>query len=694
MTFYKAAGLTLLTLPTLLYAVESESDSQKQSAGTDDIRLDDQVVVGRAPLLGEASSASEGYVTQEAIEIRPMLRTGEVLELVPGMVVTQHSGTGKANQYFLRGFNLDHGTDFSTSVDGMPVNMRTHGHGQGYTDLNFIIPETIESLRYQKGSYYAETGDFSGAGSASLHTARKLEQNEAKLTLGQDAYQRALLMGSVEKGNGDWLYAIERNTYDGPWTDIEEDLDKTNLLLSYAQPLAGGDWRVSFMGYDNSWNSADQIPERAVESGLIDELGSIDDTVGGESSRYSVNTEWSNGAWEASAYAIRYNMNLWSNFTYFLDDPVNGDQFEQIDHRNIYGGKLAYQWQGELAGRTMINRVGTEFRYDDISEVGLYQSQARDRIGVVRSDEVGEFSTGVFAENTLYWNTRLRSVLGVRYDYYSFDVDNRTDINKNGIDLSDNSGTASAGNTSLKASLIYQLSPEWETYIAAGQGFHSNDARGTTIEVDPADGSEATQVDPLVDSLGYEVGLRGFVNQRLNTSVSLWQLDLDSELLFVGDAGNTEASDASRRRGIELTAYYRITDIWNFDVEYAHTQAEFTDSGDDIPGAIEDVLQTGVSADFGNGWSGAARVRYFGERPLIEDGSVKSDPSTVVNLQAGYRQANWSVRGEVLNLLDSDDHDIDYLYESQLAGEAAPVEDIHYHVLEPRTVRVSLAYQF
>lgn len=692
MTFYKAAGLTLLTLPTLLYAVESGSDSQTQSA--DDIRLDDQVVVGRAPLLGEASSASEGYVTQEAIEIRPMLRTGEVLELVPGMVVTQHSGTGKANQYFLRGFNLDHGTDFSTSVDGMPVNMRTHGHGQGYTDLNFIIPETIESLRYQKGSYYAETGDFSGAGSASLHTARKLDRNEAELTLGQNAYRRALLIGSVEKGSGDWLYAIERNTYNGPWTDIEEDLDKTNLLLRYSQPLAGGKWRLSLMGYDNSWNSADQIPERAVTSGQIDELGSIDDTVGGESSRYSINTEWSNGAWEASAYAIRYNMNLWSNFTYFLDDPVNGDQFEQVDHRNIYGGKLAYQWQDKLAGRTMVNRVGTEFRYDDINEVGLYQSQARERIGVVRSDEVGEFSTGVFAENTLYWNSRLRSVLGLRYDFYHFDVDNRTDINKNGVDLSANSGKASAGNTSLKASLIYQLSPEWETYIAAGQGFHSNDARGTTIEIDPADGSDATQVDPLVDSLGYEVGVRGFVNQRLNTSVSLWQLDLDSELLFVGDAGNTEASDASRRRGIELTAYYRITDVWNFDAEYAHTQAEFTDSGDDIPGAIEDVLQTGVSAAFSNGWSGAARVRYFGERPLIEDGSVKSDASTVVNLQAGYRQASWSVRGEILNLLDSDDHDIDYLYESQLPGESEPVEDIHYHVLEPRTVRVSLAYQF
>ena len=686
------ALLTSLSLqaPTFVLAAD------EQLASGNDSDIEHIEISGRdTSLLGRASTASEGIVGKEDIKLRPILRTGEILEFVPGMVVTQHSGTGEANQYFLRGFNLDHGTDFATFVDGMPVNMRTHGHGQGYTDLNFIIPEVVQSLSYQKGVSYADVGDFSGAGSASFHTLSNTDKGLVSTTLGENNYVRFMAMDSLALSDKDNLFvAAERNTYDGPWTDIEENLDKTNLLLSYSQPLAGGKWRLSLMGYDNSWNSADQIPERAVTSGQIDELGSIDDTVGGESSRYSINTEWSNGAWEASAYAIRYNMNLWSNFTYFLDDPVNGDQFEQVDHRNIYGGKLAYQWQDKLAGRTMVNRVGTEFRYDDINEVGLYQSQARERIGVVRSDEVGEFSTGVFAENTLYWNSRLRSVLGLRYDFYHFDVDNRTDINKNGVDLSANSGKASAGNTSLKASLIYQLSPEWETYIAAGQGFHSNDARGTTIEIDPADGSDATQVDPLVDSLGYEVGVRGFVNQRLNTSVSLWQLDLDSELLFVGDAGNTEASDASRRRGIELTAYYRITDVWNFDAEYAHTQAEFTDSGDDIPGAIEDVLQTGVSADFGNGWSGAARVRHFGERPLIEDGSVKSDASTVVNLQAGYSQANWSVRGEVLNLLDSDDHDIDYLYESQLPGESEPVEDIHYHVLEPRTVRVSLAYHF
>lgn len=662
-----------------------------------DAKLDIQVVDGRGQLVGEASSASEGYVTQEEIALRPLLRTGEVLELVPGMVVTQHSGTGKANQYFLRGFNLDHGTDFATSVDNMPVNMRTHGHGQGYTDLNFVIPETIGSLSYQKGSYYADTGDFSGAGSASLETVRALDHGLLQMTLGQKNYRRALVMDGVQMGKGTLLYALERNTYDGPWTDISENLQKTNGLLSFSRPLAGGDWRLTLMGYDNSWNSADQIPTRAVADGTIDELGSLDDSVGGESSRYSISSDWRSGGLSVSAYAIRYRMNLWSDFTYYLDDPVNGDQFEQVDKRSIFGGEFNYLWHSTVNGLAMSNRVGAEIRYDDIDEVGLYHTQERKRLGVVRSDTVGELSSGLFAENTLHWTSRLRTVLGVRYDYFDFDVDSRVGTNMNGVDLTANSGTNSADKVSLKASTVYALTPDWETYVSAGQGLHSNDARGTTIEVDPGDGSAVKQVDPLVNSLGYEVGLRGFWNERLNTSLALWQLDVDSELLFVGDAGNTEASRASRRRGVELTAYYRINDIWNLDLEYAYTTAQFKDhaeEGDRIPGAVKNVVQSGVNATFGNGWSAAVRLRYFGARPLVEDGSVESDPSTLVNIQAGYEQAQWLIKAEVLNLLDSDDHDIDYWYESQLAGETSAVEDVHYHILEPRTLRVSLGYQF
>lgn len=662
--------------------------------------LETMTVEGRAEnLIGEAVSASEGIVGQKEIALRPLLRTGEVLELVPGLVVTQHSGTGKANQYFLRGFNLDHGTDFATFVDGMPVNMRTHGHGQGYTDLNFLIPETIGQLSYKKGAYYADVGDFSGAGSAHFRTADGLEHGTAEVSAGEDDYYRLLLMNSFQFAGGATLVAVEGNRYDGPWTDIREDLDKTNLLLKHTVPLNDGKFTMALMAYDNSWNSADQIPLRAVDRGIIDELGSIDDTVGGESSRYSLSIDWESGGWQGSAYVIDYDLNLWSNFTYFLDDETNGDQFEQVDRRKIYGGQLSYLMDGQLAGRSMQNRFGAELRVDDIDEVGLYQTRARDRRGVIRSDEVTESSIGFYWENRLNWSDRLRTVFGARYDYFDFDVDDKAGVNANSVNLGVNSGTAHDDLVSLKGSLIYELNTDWEVYASAGQGFHSNDARGTTIRVDPSDGSPVTAVDPLVRSLGYEAGLRGYIGNQLNASLALWALELDSELLFVGDAGNTEPSRASERYGVELTTYYRFTDEWSLDVEYAYTDAEFSKSapeGNEIPGAIEHVFQAGLNADLNNGWFGSLRVRYFGERPLIEDGSIKSDSSTVWNLRAGYRERDWTFKADILNLTDSDDHDIDYYYASRLSGEPSGLatEDIHYHVIEPRTLRVSLSYRF
>ncbi|WP_269619988.1 TonB-dependent receptor [Zhongshania sp. BJYM1] len=653
----------------------------------------------RINLVGEAVSASEGIVGQQEISLRPLLRTGEVLELVPGMVVTQHSGTGKANQYFLRGFNLDHGTDFATSVDGMPVNMRTHGHGQGYSDLNFLIPEVVSQLAYKKGAYYADVGDFSGAGGAQISTTRSLEQGLLELTLGEDNFYRVLAMNSLQIGGGTTTIAVEGNRYDGPWSDIEEDLDKINVFLKHAIPLEDGQLSFTVMAYDNSWNSADQIPSRAVEQGIIDELGSIDKTVGGESSRYSLNANLELGKWVGSAYVIDYDLNLWSNFTYFLDDETNGDQFEQVDNRTIYGGQLAYLLEGALAGRTMSNKFGGDLRVDDINEVGLYRSQARQRLGAIRSDQVTESSIGLYWENRITWTDSLRSVLGARYDYYDFDVDDKTGININNIDLSGNGGTSDDSISSVKASLIYTFNDEWEGYISAGQGFHSNDARGTTIRLDPTDGSVIHSVDPLVRSLGYEVGTRGFISDRINTSISLWTLELDSELLFVGDAGNTEPSRASERNGIEITGYYHFTDQISLDIEYAYTNSKFTESapeGNKIPGAIKNVFQAGLNADFSSGWFGSLRVRHFGERPLVEDGSVKSDDSTIWNLRAGYRMSNWVFKADVLNLSDSDDHDIDYFYASRLASEPAGVatDDIHYHVIEPRTVRFSMGYKF
>jgi outer membrane receptor protein involved in Fe transport len=661
--------------------------------------LEEVEVTGRRiNLVGEAISASQGVISQQEIALRPILRTGDVLELVPGMVVTQHSGTGKANQYFLRGFNLDHGTDFATFVDGMPVNMRTHGHGQGYTDLNFLIPETLATLAYKKGPYYADVGDFSSAGSAHMKTTDRFDSGLAEAGAGENDYYRALLLDSVSLAQGTSSYALELNSYDGPWSDIKENVQKFNLMLKHGQSLGDGDASVSLMAYDNQWNSPDQIPARAVDGGLIDELGSIDDTLGGESSRYSLATQWRDGQWDISAYAIRYKLNLWSNFTYLLDDEVNGDQFEQKDNRWLYGGRADYRQELAIAGLAVVNRFGGEVRYDDIDEVGLYKTRGRTRLGPVRSDRVDEWNTGIYAENQISWNDNVRTVLGARYDYFDFDVNNLVERNIYDIDLGGNSGKAHDDKLALKGSLIYTFNAEWETYLSAGQGLHSNDARGTTAAVDPIDGNAVAPVDPLVDSLGYEVGIRGFWSERLNTSVALWDLDLDSELLFVGDAGNTEASRGSQRQGLEVSSYYRLTDQWTLDLEYAYTDSKFTDyapEGDHIPGAIEQVVQTGISAEFTAGWFGSLRLRYFGERPLLEDNSVKSDDATVLNLRAGYKTQQWTVKLDVLNILDSDDHDIDYYYASRLPGESADgVEDIHYHILEPRTVRVYAGYNF
>ncbi|MEM7015909.1 MAG: TonB-dependent receptor, partial [Pseudomonadota bacterium] len=555
----------------------------------------------RVNLISSSVSASQGLVGQTEIEVRPILRTGEILELVPGMVVTQHSGTGKANQYFLRGFNLDHGTDFNTSIDHMPVNMRTHGHGQGYTDINFIIPELVAEIAYQKGPYYAEVGDFSGAGAASFRTVERLEENLLSIGLGKDNFQRLLTAHSTELGNDSTLlFALEAQRYDGPWSDIEEDLKKLNAVARYSRPLGLGNFSLMFMGYDNRWDAADQIPQRAVTQGLIDRLGSLDTAAGGQSSRHSLSAQWHNQHWDITAYAIRYQLDLWSNFTYFLDDPVNGDQFQQVDDRWVYGATGRHLFTSQFANFEVDHILGVQARFDAIDEVGLYRTQARRRIGTVRSDEVDEWSLAAYWQGTIQFTPDFRAILGLRYDHYDFDVN---DI------LAVNSGHTSDGIASMKLNLGYQLDDDWEFYVGVGQGFHSNDARGTVIRTDPLSGELAEPVDPLARSEGAEIGLRFFRDEYINASLSIWWLRLDSELIFVGDAGNTEATRSSRRRGVELTTYYYVNDHWTVDLEAAWSRARFDeatfDEGDRIEGSLPLVLSTGLTFNDTNGWFGS-----------------------------------------------------------------------------------------
>lgn len=654
---------------------------------------DEIVVIGRLDeLTGTPQSATQGVVTAEQLELRPVLRTGEVLEVVPGLIVTQHSGDGKANQYFLRGFNLDHGTDLALSVDGVPVNMPTHGHGQGYADTSFVIPSLLESIAYRKGTYYAETGNFSAAGSVDMTYKTRLAGPVAELEVGAYDYRRALAAGSAGVAGGNLLGALEYTTGDGPW-DREQDLQRWNGLVRFGRETAGGRWGVSLQGYDGEWKSTDQIPQRAVDQGLIDEFGYIDGSDAGESHRYALvvngDQDLAGGVLNGTAYAVDYKMQLFSNFSYYTD-PVNGDQFEQFDDRNVYGGEMSWSRPLEMGGLPNTLKLGSEVRFDDIDTVGLYRTIERERFDTTREDTVEQASYSLYATVDTAWNSVIRTVLGLRGDRFDFDVDSN---------IPANSGSADDSIVSPKASLIVTPWDHTEFFANYGRGFHSNDARGTTITVDPTDGvTPVERVDPLVDATGVDLGFRTAIINRTQFSASLWTLDLDSELLFIGDAGLTEPNRASERRGVELSALYRPLDWIIADVDYAWSHARFKGDepgGDRIPGAVENVGSIGLVADHPSGWSGGARLRYLGEAPLIEDNSTRSESTTVVNLEGGYRfSPRLKLQVSLLNAFDSGDYDITYFYESQLQGESAPVEDIHFHPVEPRQVRVAVTGTF
>ncbi len=655
--------------------------------------LEEVIVTGHLDQLqGEPVSASQGVVTDEQLGLRPVLRAGELLEVVPGLIVTQHSGDGKANQYFLRGFNLDHGTDLATSVDGVPVNMPTHGHGQGYTDINFVIPELIEAIEYRKGTYYAENGNFSAAGAVNMRYRRALEAPLVALEFGEDDYTRALLAGSPTVAGGELLFGVDYAEIDGPWL-LEENYRKRNGLLRYSRASNAGRFSITAQGYDGQWRATDQIPLRAVQSGALDRFGTIDLTSGGDSHRYSLAADWSGalagGDSAALLYAIDYELDLISNFTYFTD-PEHGDQFEQVDERRVYGGE--WSWRTHLDGPGLESELttGVQARRDDIDHVGLYRTVARERLATVREDAVQQTSYGVFGALHTHWSARMRTTLGVRADRFDFDVDAGLDAN---------SGEKTDSIVSPKFALVIGPWNKTELFVNAGKGFHSNDARGTTIAVDPADGvTPVEQVDPLVDAVGFDVGMRTALLPDTQVTVSLWSLQIDSELLFIGDAGNTEASRESRRRGVELAAIWNPVKWLIVDADLAWSRARFSGidpAGDHIPGAVERVASLGLAIDHPHGWFGGARFRHFGAAPLIEDNSVRSKPTTLVNIEAGFRFANrYKLSAAIYNVFDRDDSDINYFYESRLASEAAPVEDIHFHPVEPRTLRVTLSSTF
>lgn len=656
----------------------------------DSLDLDSvQVTTNRANLLGLAQSASQGLVPADRIRQVPLLRPAEVLEQTPGLIVSQHAGDGKANQYYLRGFNLDHGTDFALHIDGMPINMPTHGHGQGYADANFLIPELIEHIAYKKGPYDAEEGDFSAAGAVHMHYFRHMTQGIAQLTTGKYGYNRLLLADSLDATTGYWTYGLETSTYDGPWQNAQ-NLGRVNGILRWSEGTDAEGVDITAMFYRAHWVSTDQVPRRALNSGAISRWGSVDNTDGGHTHRYSFSTDWRDGPWHANAYVIDYKLNLFSNFTYFLDDPVNGDQFQQYDDRMVYGGALSHQWQHTLLGHSFIHAAGLQTRYDNISQVGLYHTLAKKRINTVREDSVRQWNASAWWQGEVAITDFVRGSLGLRADRYRFKVESDNDLN---------SGHANSHLLNPKFGLAWQVHPQTEIYYNWGRGFHSNDGRGATITVDPKTGDKLDKVNPLVRAVGQEVGVRGAWLPNWHTTVALFKLDIDSELLFVGDAGATEASRPSRRTGIEISSHYRPWTSLYVDADMAFSRSRFRDSdpaGDYIPGAIEKMASVGIAYEAPHGWNASTRLRYFGARPLIENNRVRSHASTLVNARLGYRVTpQFSVNLDVLNLFDKKVSDIDYFYTSRLAGEPVEgVDDVHTHPAEPRTLRLTATLNY
>jgi len=660
---------------------------------------DEIVVFGRGEdQIGIATAGSEGHVGHADLTLRPIGRVGELLEVVPGVIATQHSGTGKANQFFLRGFNLDHGTDFATFFDGVPVNFRTHGHGQGYTDLNFVIPELVEEIDYRKGPYRADVGDFGSAGAGFMKTYDRLPESIALATYGQYDYVRGLAASGFELGEGDAILALEGRTNDDPY-HLDANLLHLNGFTKWTGEAFGGELRASALGYHAKWNSTDQIPQRAIGSSdptiNVSRLGWIDDDLGGETTRVGATVDWSQddeAPLSASTYFLYYDFQLFSNFTYDID-TADGDEFEQRDQRFSWGGTVAQSFTPVVFARDLGIEIGVQTHLDRIPDIALIQTAERQRAEITRRDAVTEWSGSVFAEaeyEPLAW---LTVVAGLRGDLYAFDVDTRSGAFGS---APFNGGGEVDGLVNPKLALIARPHEHVELYLNGGGGFHSNDARGTTLQIDPSDGSTRPPVDPLARQWGTEIGARWQPDERLHLTSVVWFLDSESELVFVGDAGTTEATFASQRFGVELTGFVRPFPWLALDATYSWSNARFDtleDGVDKVPGGLEHVVAAGATVTAG-GFSSSVRLRYFAAYPLLEDNTRRAASTTLVNWGNAYTWRNVTFDLTVINLFDSKDSDIQYFYESQLPGEAAPVSDTHLHPAEPRQLRGTVRVAF
>ncbi len=685
---FSGFNLSLGTLPALVMAVllvpavtaQPNANSANPPPLITAVGIEEIAVFGRnTELLGRAEAASEGSVGGADLLIRPMFKTAELLESMPGMVAVQHSGSGKANQYFLRGFNLDHGTDYTAYADGMPLNMRSHGHGQGYLDVNGLIPETVERIDYRKGPYRADVGDFAMVGASFISTIDALDRSFVSTELGENGWQR-YVGGMSENLNGGTLTMVgEYKQYDGPWQSPEA-LQHLSLWSKYLIATGIGQLAFTLSGYDAKWNPTEQIPERAIGTRVCaDAFCSLDSTADGSTSRWMLTSRVLGADWDAGLYMQFYDWSMKSNPTY--DYQIN-----QFDRRWTFGGTANKSIIDNADFRT---NLGADFRLDDIGKVGVDHFDRGFFVANISDNAITEGSLGVFMESTWNVSDKVRLLGGVRGDYYDFDVVAHT--------AGSYAGQVTEFRVSPKVGLAYAATEIVELYANWGKGFHSNDARGVVNDINPVAG--------LSPGTGKELGARTTLGDFKFTA-AYWWLDQDSELIFIGDSNTVEPKGSSTREGLELTMFWQPLTWLGIDAVFTNSDARFLNNpeGPYIENSLEQAAQLGISATRDN-WELSLRTRYMGPYPLLADNSDRAEPLTLVNLRGAHHWDSLTFYAEVINLLDSRNKEIVYNYPAYVAGldpAGMTTDDIDCEqtncrmsrITEPRNFRLGVSYKF
>jgi len=639
----------------------------------------------------QVAASSQQFIPDKEYVLQPQGRPAQVLRLIPGLITVEHSGgAGKADQYFLRGFDADHGTDVAFFTDGMPINFRSHAHGQGYADLNFIIPETIEGLDAYKGAYHVELGDFATAGAVNFKTRQVVREGLVQAAGGQFDTQRYLLMLSPTKDKVRTLFAAEGYYTNGPFLH-DNRYFRANLLGKVTlNPTSRSELSVTGTFQKSQWNASGEIPLRAVQDGSLDRFGTIDPSEGGNTTRSTARLNYhydtpSGGRFFANAYGQYYKFDLFTNFTFFLNDPVNGDGIQQSDRRVMYGGDIGYQHSGRVMELESSVTVGVQSRVDNI-HARLGTQTTRNPLGTTIDSDIMEASYAPFVKLDVQPASWMRVTGGVRSELFTFDVRNRcSDCPEQPL------GTTSSGIVLPKVNLIFGPWLRTEFFANYGEGFHSNDARSAVVP-----GSS-----PLSRARTYEVGLRSkpWGPERLELIATLWAIDLNSQLVFVGDEGTTEARGATRRRGVEVAARGQIAGPLYFNGSITWSHAEFK-NGDAIPLAPELTGYGALILRWPEGLTSQLQATYLGVRPLTEDRSITSPSWITFDLTERYQIPIKLSHGRleafffIQNLFDTKWEQAVFAFESRLRNETTGVTDIHFVPGNPRFVMGGIAWYF